>query len=263
MKNFRILALVILSATMIFVSCSNSANKEIKTIKDQEQKMENNKKVLAFDIYGSLIDTKNITSKFDSIVPDLPADFAKLWTSKIIEYGFRKGLMGTFTTHAECKIQALDFVLMHYNLQISGDQKSELIHAFEQLPAFSEVNEGLSKIDKEHYALIAFTSGDKNDIEMLLDQAGIINLFDQVITTSTVDAIKPQAKAYQYLVDETGVNKENICLISSNPFDIIGSMHFGFNAIWVKRNENAIFDPWDMQPTAVISSYLELASCLN
>jgi 2-haloacid dehalogenase len=57
-----------------------------------------------------------------------------------------------------------------------------------------------------------------------------------------------------YMITE----KENAWLVSSNSFDVIGAISAGMKAAWVQRSQEAIFDPWDIEPTITISSLLKL-----
>ena len=52
-------------------------------------------------------------------------------------------------------------------------------------------------------------------------------------------------------------------LVSSNPFDVIGAVSAGMRAAWVQRSNMAIFDPWDIEPTAIIHGLDQLQDVLN
>jgi len=43
----------------------------------------------------------------------------------------------------------------------------------------------------------------------------------------------------------------------------MGALSYGMKAVWVKRSANSVFDPWGIEPTAVISSLGELESVLE
>jgi 2-haloacid dehalogenase len=47
-------------------------------------------------------------------------------------------------------------------------------------------------------------------------------------------------------------------LISGNPFDVIGAISAGMHGAWVKRNAQAVFDPWEIQPSLTVTSLVEL-----
>jgi 2-haloacid dehalogenase len=52
-------------------------------------------------------------------------------------------------------------------------------------------------------------------------------------------------------------------LISGNPFDVIGAISAGMRGAWVKRSPQAVFDPWEIQPTLTVGSIVELCQALG
>lgn len=47
-------------------------------------------------------------------------------------------------------------------------------------------------------------------------------------------------------------------LISSNAWDVIGAKAAGLRAVWVKRQPDFVFDPWDIEPDVIVSQLDEL-----
>ncbi len=61
---------------------------------------------IAFDVYGTLIDTHGVVSKLHKILGDRAEVFSHTWRKKQLEYSFRQGLMqnyknfAVYTSHA-------------------------------------------------------------------------------------------------------------------------------------------------------------------
>lgn len=53
---------------------------------------------LAFDVYGTLIDTNGVVEVLHNIVGDKAGDFSRSWREKQLEYSFRRGLMKKYET---------------------------------------------------------------------------------------------------------------------------------------------------------------------
>ena len=51
---------------------------------------------LAFDVYGTLIDTGGIVTALQKLIGDQAKPFSDLWRSKQLEYSFRRGLMQNY-----------------------------------------------------------------------------------------------------------------------------------------------------------------------
>jgi len=214
--------------------------------------------VLAFDVYGTLIDTQNISTKLAAMVGPKASDFSQLWRNKQLEYSFRRGLMQHYASFAVCTAQALDYCCLYYNILLSENQKRALLDAYSILPVFDDVKSTLSSLANHGVRLYAFSNGSKKAVNTLLENAGVQTFFLDVLSVEDVNSFKPSPEVYQYLLNKTGLSKENVCLVSSNPFDIIGAVSIGLKATWVKRSPSAVFDPWGIEPTITIRSLNEI-----
>ena len=63
---------------------------------------------LAFDVYGTLIDTQGVTAALAPHAGGRAADFSRAWRDKQLEYSFRRGLMKSYRNFAVCTAEALD-----------------------------------------------------------------------------------------------------------------------------------------------------------
>jgi 2-haloacid dehalogenase len=84
---------------------------------------------LAFDVYGTLIDTHGLITVLQALVGGNAMDFSRTWRDKQLEYSFRRGLMQNYETFAVCTSQALEYTCAYYKVPLTEDQKNELRHA--------------------------------------------------------------------------------------------------------------------------------------
>ena len=215
--------------------------------------------MLAFDVYGTLIDTQGVVTKIRDFVGDKAEEFSRVWRDKQLEYSFRRGLMRTYETFGVCTIQALDYTCAYLNLELTTDQKAELLDEYRGLPAFDDVKESLEGLKTDGHALYAFSNGTADAVETLLVAAGIRNLFDGVVSADDRQTFKPNPDVYEHLLKTTLASASDAWLISSNPFDVIGAVSYGLRSAWVRRSKNSIFDPWGIYPTLTVTNLRELA----
>jgi 2-haloacid dehalogenase len=50
----------------------------------------------------------------------------------------------------------------------------------------------------------------------------------------------------------------DVMLVSSNGWDVIGALNAGLRAIWIQHDPNAVFDPWELAPEAVLADLKSL-----
>lgn len=218
---------------------------------------------LAFDIYGTLIDTNGVVETLRKFVNDKAESFSQTWRDKQLEYTFRRGLMQNYENFAVCTSQALDYTCAFYKVSLTDAQKAELLAIYRVLPAFNEVKEGLLQLKAVGYRLYAFSNGMTDALEMLLDNAGIRDLFLGVVSVDDIKTFKPSPGTYCHFLRQAEATGGTAWLISSNPFDVIGATSAGMKSAWVQRSPNAIFDPWGIDPTITVSNLLDLVTKLN
>lgn len=213
---------------------------------------------LAFDVYGTLIDTQGVVEDLRKSVGHKAGAFAQTWRSKQLEYSFRRGLMRHYADFSVCISSALDYCCAYYKTTLTDNQKAELLDIYCELPIFSDVNQCLQRLTRSDYRTYAFSNGSAKTVERILGSAGIKDFFIEIISVEETKTFKPNPDVYKHFLQKTGSSNEKTWLVSSNPFDVIGAISSGMKAAWVKRSEDAIFDPWGIEPTITITNLADL-----
>lgn len=213
---------------------------------------------IAFDVYGTLIDTHGVVSNLQKIMGDKAAQFSHTWRDKQLEYSFRRGLMQNYQKFSVCTSDALDYTCSFYGIQLTEQEKHGLLDSYRVLPAFEDVKTGLGHLQSSGFRLYAFSNGSADAVEKLLVAAGIRDYFIDVVSVDELKSFKPNPAVYSYFLRKSGATGDSAWLISSNPFDVIGAISAGMRAAWVKRSDEAIFDPWGIEPTITVASLNEL-----
>lgn len=221
------------------------------------------KTTLAFDVYGTLIDTNGVESLLEKFIKEKAKAFSATWRAKQLEYSFRRGHMQNYVSFAVCTQQALEYSCLFHKVELSDEQKNELMAIYAVLPAFSEVKQALEKFKAKGFRLFAFSNGKKEAVEKLLENAGIKDLFLGIVSVDDIKTFKPSPGAYAHFLRSAEAKSGESWLISSNPFDVTGSISAGMRSAWIKRSSEAIFDPWEIEPTTIANSLLELSEKLN
>jgi 2-haloacid dehalogenase len=134
---------------------------------------------------------------------------------------------------------------------------------YDILPAFPDVEEGLNKLKESKCRMFAFSNGKAENVKKLLQNAGLEHYFDGIVSVDDLKSYKPNPAVYAYLLRKTESIVSKSWLISSNPFDVIGAISSGLRSIWIRRTPNAIFDPWEIEPTAIVESIIDLHTILD
>ena len=219
--------------------------------------------ILAFDVFGTLIDTSGVLGTLTGLLDDKARPFMDLWRSKQLEYTFRRGLMNRYVDFSICTSQALDYCCLYFQQPLTAIQKDDLMKAYATLPAFPEVREALRELRQDKHRLYAFSNGSAAMVSALLRNAHLVELFDGVVSVEDVSMFKPSPLVYQNFNHKTQSDKSDTWMISGNAFDVIGAMHYGMRAIWVQRTPQMVFDPWGLEPTATVKDIAALKSAIG
>ncbi|MCP4407790.1 MAG: haloacid dehalogenase type II [Gammaproteobacteria bacterium] len=218
---------------------------------------------LAFDIYGTLIDTHGVVTALRQHVGDQAPHFSQIWRDKQLEYSFRRGLMQVYQDFSVCTRQALDYVCQRLQVDIPIQDRQVLMDSYRLLPAFDDVSGGLERLHVAGHKMVAFSNGSNADVRQLLEHAGLMVHLDGIISVDEISSFKPDPAVYAHFLKQTQTQIENVWLISSNPFDVIGAHAVGWRTVWVRRDTKTVFDPWGVEPSAVVSHLSELIDIVS
>jgi 2-haloacid dehalogenase len=220
--------------------------------------------VLAFDVYGTLIDTQGVTIELERRLTDASkaGEFARRWRDKQLEYSFRHGLMGAYVAFSDCTREALVFVDRALQTGLYDNDRDHLMAVYGELPAFEDVVPALDQLRDAGIRCVAFSNGAADAVSKLLIRAGVESHMDDVISADEVKRFKPDPAVYSHLRSRLETRPEQTWLVSSNPFDVIGATHAGLRSAWIRRSSDAPFDPWGVEPDMTVSDLEALAARL-
>ena len=218
---------------------------------------------LAFDVYGTLINTDGVMVALRKHIGNKAAEFSRIWRQKQLEYTFRRGLMQCYEPFDICIKNALDYTNSYFKVTLNQQTKDELINAYSTLPIFDDVESSLSMLKRAGFRIFALSNGSANTVELLLNNANISSYFLDVVSVDELKSYKPNPDVYRHFLTRADALRESAWLVSSNPFDVIGAIAYGMRAAWIKRSTEALFDTWIIEPTFTVNSLLNLAKQIN
>jgi len=202
---------------------------------------------LAFDIYGTLIDTHGLIERLAASVGERAAEFSRLWRDKQLEYTFRRGLMNAYQPFPRCTRDALNYSCAAFAADIDAAERDALMAAYRELPAFPGAAAALDACRADGHRLYAFSNGLAADVRALLAAAGLAEYFIDVISVDEIGCYKPAPAVYAHFLARSGAAAADTWLISGNPFDVLGARRCGWHSAWLRR-AGVPFDPWSDTP---------------
>ena len=214
-----------------------------------------NIKAIIFDAYGTLFDVNSAAEKCKNKIGDKWELFANYWRTTQLEYTWLRSLMGRHQDFWKVTEQSLDKSMEIF--KIDTTMKDKLLDLYKVLATFPEVEETLKKLKEKKYKLIILSNGTPSLLKELVSSNNLESIFDDVLSIEEVKIYKPHPNVYNIPIKKYQIEKNQFAYLSSNTWDVSAAGNFGFNAVWVNRNNN-IFDNLDYKPITEINnlSYL-------
>ena len=216
-----------------------------------------NVKAIIFDAYGTLFDVNSAAEKCKDKIGDKWEPFANFWRTTQLEYTWLRSLMGRHKDFWQITEDSLDKSMKVFKIKPS--MKDELLNLYKVLSPFKEVQETLKKLKEKKFKLAILSNGTPSLLKELVKSNNLENLFDDIFSIEEVGVYKPNSEVYDMPIKKYKIKKNEVVFLSSNTWDVSGGGNYGFQAIWVNRNNN-IFDNLDYKPRSEIK---DLSGLLN
>ncbi len=218
-----------------------------------------NIKVIIFDAYGTLFDVNSAAEKCKEKIGDKWEGFANYWRTTQLEYTWLRSLMKRHKDFWQVTEDSLDKSLLAF--KIDPNMKSELLNLYKILNTFPEVKEVLRNLKEKKYKISILSNGTPGLLDGLVKSNNLEKMFDDIFSIEKVGIYKPDEEVYKMPIDKYKVAKNEVAFLSANTWDVSGAGNFGFNSIWVNRNEN-IFDKLDYIPHNEVNNLKEILKLL-
>ena len=214
-----------------------------------------NIKAIIFDAYGTLFDVNSAAEMCKDKIGDKWEGFANYWRTTQLEYTWLRSLMKRHKDFWQVTEESLDKSMKVF--KIDGSMKNELLNLYKVLSPYPEVKEVLESLKVKKYKLAILSNGTPSLLSELVKSNNLDNIFNDIFSIEEVGIYKPDASVYDMPIKKYQVKNEEIAFLSANTWDVSGGGNYGYNAIWVNRNNN-VFDNLDYKPKNEINNLTQL-----
>jgi len=212
-------------------------------------------KAIVFDAYGTLFDVNSAAEKCKDKIGNKWEGFANFWRTTQLEYTWLRSLMKRHKDFWQVTEDSLDKSMKAF--KIDSSMKSELLNLYKVLSPYPEVKEVLKQLKVKKYKLAILSNGTPALLSELVKSSNLENIFDDLFSVEEVKIYKPDSKVYDMPIKKYQIRPGEVTFLSANTWDVSGGGNYGYNAIWVNRNNN-IFDNLDYEPKNEIKDLKQL-----
>ncbi|RPB11162.1 haloacid dehalogenase [Morchella conica CCBAS932] len=199
-------------------------------------------KVLAFDLYGTILDTSSTDRKLKEIFPSSESSkvhhVVQQWRRYQLEYTWRLNSMGAYKSFDEVTYLSLSHAAKESGISLSKEQLEEVVASYNTLSPYPDAVKLFQELPG-HIKALVFSNGTPR---MLSDTFSASEFLKDVkyLSVDSAKCFKPDPRTYQLLVQHhnmegEAINASEVYLVSGNPFDIVGAAAAGLGTIWIDR----------------------------
>ena len=214
-----------------------------------------NIKAIIFDAYGTLFDVNSAAEKCKDKIGDKWERFANFWRTTQLEYTWLRSLMNRHKDFWQITEDSLNKSMKTFDIDPS--MRNELLNLYKVLSPFKEVPDTLKALKEKKFKLAILSNGTPSLLDELVKSNDLENLFDDIFSIEQVGVYKPSSRVYDMPVKKYNISKSEVAFLSANTWDVSGGGNYGYQSIWVNRNNN-IFDNLDFKPKYQITNLSKL-----
>ena len=214
--------------------------------------------MLLFDLYGTLVDPLSVDAELGRLLGDAAGhDLARLWRAKQLDYSFRLTIMGHYQDFRWVTERAFHDAVSTLGLPQSPTVFPTPTDLYDHLQPHPDTRLGLQSLKRDGHTLAVLSNGTASMIGNCLTNNDLRDSFSTLISADDVGAYKPSARVYRHAAQVLGRPIDELRLISSNPFDVIGAKTAGMHTAWVNRS-GTTFDSIGAPPDVTVASLADL-----
>ncbi len=210
---------------------------------------------IIFDAYGTLFDVNSAAEKCKNKIGDKWEAFANFWRTTQLEYTWLRSLMKRHKNFWQITEESLDKSMKVFGIDMV--MKNDLLNLYKVLSPYPEVKEVLKILKNKNYKLAILSNGTPDLLNELVQSNQLNDLFDDLFSVEDVKIYKPDSRVYDLPIKKYKIKPEEVTFLSANTWDVSGGGNYGYNAVWVNRN-NTIFDNLDFKPKNEVNNLTQL-----
>ena len=189
---------------------------------------------VAFD-YLVLFDPDSVVSAVDRVAPGRGREFTNLWRTRQFEYSWLRSISGRYVDFSAITSDALQYTANAMGVELTAAQKDQLLGAYSRLTPWADTADALRRLRAADVRVITIANFSPTMLRANAERAGLMPLFDALLSTDVNHTYKPDPLAYQLGVDRLKLDKRDIVFAAFGGWDAAGAKSFGYPTVWVNR----------------------------
>jgi 2-haloacid dehalogenase len=213
-------------------------------------------RVCVFDVNETLLDLGALDPYFKRAFGD--AGVRRIWFMQLLQSALVATVTDTYSDFGTIGGAALEMVAERQGLDLSDEDKQKILGGMRELPPHPEVAESLDRLRDAGLRLATLTNSTQQVAEAQMNNSGLRDYFEQILSADTVGRLKPAPEPYRMAARTLGVEVQGVRLVAAHAWDVAGALRAGCAAAFVAR-PGMVLDPLVERPDVVGADLREVA----
>ena len=213
-------------------------------------------RVCVFDVNETLLNLGALDPHFERVFGD--ASTRQAWFGQFLTSWLTAMVTGVYQEFGKIGGTALEMVAERQGVKLSDEDKGQILGGMQELPPHAEVEENLARLRDAGIRLAALTNSTQQVADAQIDNSGLREYFDQVLSADAVKRLKPAPKPYRMAAESLGVEIGQVRLVAAHAWDVAGALQAGCAAAFVAR-PGMVLNPLFERPDIVGLDLREVA----
>ena len=213
-------------------------------------------RVVVFDVNETLLDLAALDPIFERAFGD--GAVRGLWFAQMLQSALVATLTGAYADFGQAQMGALDMLAARRGVEVADGDRAAIREGMRSLPPHPEAREALERLRDAGLRLATLTNSTLEVAEAQISNAGLRDLFEEVLSADEVRRLKPAPEPYRMAAERLGVPIDQVRLVAAHAWDVAGALRAGCAAAFVAR-PGMVLDPLAPEPDVVGPDLLAVA----
>jgi 2-haloacid dehalogenase len=213
-------------------------------------------RVCVFDVNETLLDLGILDPHFKRLFGNVAV--RQEWFNQMIQSVLVSTVTGAYSDFGSIGAAALAMTAERHSVTLSDEDQQRILGIVQELPAHPDARECLELLQGEGLRLAALTNSTQQVAKNQMENSGLREYFEQVLSADSVQRLKPAPEPYRMAAQSLNEELANIRLVAAHAWDVAGALRAGCAAAFVAR-PGKVLDPLIKPPDVIGADLREVA----
>ncbi len=189
---------------------------------------------ILFDINETVLDLSSMEPQFKAAFGG--ESVTATWFSMLLHTSTVCALTATKTDFATLAGTMLDTIAARLGVELGKDTRADILSSFASLPAHADMKPALTRLRSADYRTVAFTNSSVKLVTTQINNSGLSEYFDDIVSVETTGSFKPDPKVYNFVAERLNRPIEELRLVATHDWDTHGALSAGMRAGYTDRS---------------------------